>query len=138
VLSQDDRNAIAGHEHAAQVVPCLRRGLPSRVDPLHPSSYGSFAMGAMDKTDPNYKGYRGYNRFMLTIYDPWVLGFTARAIWKVPIPPGIERYRRNLGQRHLDVGPGTGYSSRRPRRRRGRRSPCSIPTRTCSRGAPVG
>jgi SAM-dependent methyltransferase len=79
------------------------------MDPLHPSSYGSFAMGAMDKTDPNYKGYRGYNRFMLTIYDPWVLGFTTRALWKVPVPLGIERYRQNLGQRHLDVGPGTGY-----------------------------
>jgi ubiquinone/menaquinone biosynthesis C-methylase UbiE len=63
----------------------------------------------MDKTDPNYKGYRGYNRFMLTIYDPWVLGFMSRAVWKVPIPPGIEQYRRNIGHRHLDVGPGTGY-----------------------------
>ena len=63
----------------------------------------------MDKTDPNYKGYRGYNRFMLTIYDPWVLGFMTRAVWKVPVAPGIEHYRRNLGHRHLDVGPGTGY-----------------------------
>jgi ubiquinone/menaquinone biosynthesis C-methylase UbiE len=63
----------------------------------------------MDKTDPNYKGYRGYNRFMLTIYDPWVLGFMSRAVWRVPIAPYVERYRRNLGRRHLDVGPGTGY-----------------------------
>jgi SAM-dependent methyltransferase len=63
----------------------------------------------MDKSDPNYKGYRGYNRFLLTIYDPWVLGFMSRAVWRVPIPPGIEHYRRNLGRRHLDVGPGTGY-----------------------------
>jgi SAM-dependent methyltransferase len=63
----------------------------------------------MDKSDPNYKGYRGYNRFLLTIYDPWVLGFMSRAVWRVPIPPGIEHYRRNLGPRHLDVGPGTGY-----------------------------
>src|SRR5262245_33014165 len=63
----------------------------------------------MDKTDPNYKGYRGYNRFLLTIYDPWVLGFMSRAVWRVPIAPYIEQYRRNLGRRHLDVGPGTGY-----------------------------
>ena len=63
----------------------------------------------MDRTDPNYKGYRGYNRFMLTIYDPWVLGVTTRVFWKVPVPSWIEQYRRNLGRRHLDVGPGTGY-----------------------------
>ena len=63
----------------------------------------------MDKSDPNYKGYRGYNRFLLAIYDPWVLGFMSRAVWRVPIPPGIELYRRNLGRRHLDVGPGTGF-----------------------------
>jgi ubiquinone/menaquinone biosynthesis C-methylase UbiE len=63
----------------------------------------------MDKTDPNYKGYRGYNRFLLTIYDPWVLGFMSRAVWRVPIAPYVEQYRRDLGRRHLDVGPGTGY-----------------------------
>jgi SAM-dependent methyltransferase len=63
----------------------------------------------MDKTDPNYKGYRGYNKFLLAIYDPWVLGFMSRAVWRVPTAPYIERYRRNLGRRHLDVGPGTGY-----------------------------
>jgi SAM-dependent methyltransferase len=66
-------------------------------------------MATMDKTDPNYKGYRGYNRFMLAIYDPWVLGVTTRVFWKVPVASGIEFYRRNLGHRHLDVGPGTGY-----------------------------
>ena len=63
----------------------------------------------MDKADPNYKGYRGYNRFLLAIYDPWVIGVTTRIFWKVPVPSGIEQYRRNLGRRHLDVGPGTGY-----------------------------
>jgi SAM-dependent methyltransferase len=66
-------------------------------------------MGAMDKSDPGYKGYRGYNRFLLAIYDPWVLGFMARAVWKVPVSPGVQHYRKNLGHQHLDVGPGTGY-----------------------------
>ena len=82
--------------------------------------------------DPSYKGQRGYNRFLLAIYDPWVLGFMTRAVWKVPVPPGIERYRRLIGRRHLDVGPGNGHSWRRPHRRTGPRSPCSIRTRTCS------
>jgi SAM-dependent methyltransferase len=63
----------------------------------------------MDRNDPSYKGQRGYNRFFLAIYDPWVLGFMARAVWRCPIPPVVERYRRLLGRRHLDVGPGTGY-----------------------------
>jgi len=38
----------------------------------------------MDRNDPSYKGQRGYNRFLLAIYDPWVLGFMTRAVWKGP------------------------------------------------------
>lgn len=63
----------------------------------------------MDKSDPSYKGQSGYNRFMLAIYDPWVLGFMAPVVWKAPIDTGVERYRKHMGRRHLDVGPGTGY-----------------------------
>lgn len=63
----------------------------------------------MDRDDPSYKGQRGYNRFLLAIYDPWVLGFMSRAVWRVPVLSGVERYRRLIGRRHLDVGPGTGY-----------------------------
>jgi ubiquinone/menaquinone biosynthesis C-methylase UbiE len=66
-------------------------------------------VGATDKSDPAYKGQSGYNRFMLAIYDPWVLGFMAPVVWKAPIHPGVERYREHMGRRHLDVGPGTGY-----------------------------
>jgi len=63
----------------------------------------------LNRDDPSYRGQRGYNRFLLAIYDPWVLGFMARAVWKSPIPPVVERYRRLMGRRHLDVGPGTAY-----------------------------
>jgi SAM-dependent methyltransferase len=63
----------------------------------------------MDRNDPSYKGQAGYTPLLLKIYDPWVLGFMARVTWRCPIPPGIERYRRLVGSRHLDVGPGTGY-----------------------------
>jgi ubiquinone/menaquinone biosynthesis C-methylase UbiE len=63
----------------------------------------------MDKSDPSYKGQSGYNRFMLAIYDPWVLSFMAPVVWKAPIQPGVERYREHMGRRHLDVGPGTEY-----------------------------
>jgi ubiquinone/menaquinone biosynthesis C-methylase UbiE len=46
---------------------------------------------------------------MLAIYDPWVLKFMTRVVWHVPVQPAVDRYRRHLGHRHLDVGPGTGY-----------------------------
>jgi hypothetical protein len=92
----------------------------------------------MDRDDPAYAGQAGYTLFLLAIYDPFVLGFMARAVWRSPIPPVVEDYRRHLGRRHLDVGPGTGYSSRRLRRRPGRRSRCSTRTRTSSPAAPAG
>ena len=63
----------------------------------------------MDREDPSYKGQAGYTPFLLAIYDPFVLGFMAPVVWRCPIPPVVERYRRHLGRRHLDVGPGTGY-----------------------------
>jgi SAM-dependent methyltransferase len=63
----------------------------------------------VDRDDPAYKGQAGYNSFMLAIYDPFVLGFMTRAVWQSPMAPFVERYRKLLGRRHLDVGPGTGY-----------------------------
>ena len=63
----------------------------------------------MDKTDPAYKGQSGYNPAMLAVYDLWVLGFMSRAVLHVPVPRFVELYRANVGHRHLDVGPGTGY-----------------------------
>jgi ubiquinone/menaquinone biosynthesis C-methylase UbiE len=63
----------------------------------------------VDRSDPSYKGQAGYNRFMLAIYDPFVLGFMTRRVWKIATSDVVERYRRQMGRRHLDVGPGTGY-----------------------------
>jgi SAM-dependent methyltransferase len=66
-------------------------------------------LAGMDKSDPSYKGQSGYNALMLAIYDAWVLKFMTKAVWKVPVAPGIASYRQHMGHRHLDVGPGTGY-----------------------------
>lgn len=63
----------------------------------------------MDRSDPSYKGQSGYNAAMLAIYDVWVLRFMTKAVWRVPVAPCVDRYRRHIGHRHLDVGPGTGY-----------------------------
>jgi SAM-dependent methyltransferase len=61
----------------------------------------------VDADDPAYRGQAGYTPWLLAIYDPWVLGFMARVVWRCPTPPVIDRYRRHLGHRHLDIG--TGY-----------------------------
>ncbi|MEX0790637.1 MAG: class I SAM-dependent methyltransferase [Actinomycetota bacterium] len=63
----------------------------------------------MKPDDPAYRGQADYTPGFLRIYDPFVLGFMARVVWRWPTPPLVESYRRHLGRRHLDVGPGTGY-----------------------------
>ena len=62
----------------------------------------------MDRSDSSYKGQSGYNPALLAIYDG-LLKFVAPAVWKSPLAASVALYRQNLGPRHLDVGPGTGY-----------------------------
>jgi SAM-dependent methyltransferase len=63
----------------------------------------------MDRNDPAYLGQRDYTRLLLNLYDPLVLGPVARFVWRSPTAVLVERYRRHIRPRHLDVGPGTGY-----------------------------
>lgn len=63
----------------------------------------------MDSTDPAYAGQKDYTPALLANYDRFVIGFMAPRVWKCPASPVVERYRRYMGHRHLDVGPGTGY-----------------------------
>lgn len=63
----------------------------------------------MDRDDPAYKGQRDYTRLVLNAYDPLVLGPIARFVWRCPTTRLVERYRQHIRDRHLDVGPGTGY-----------------------------
>ena len=63
----------------------------------------------MDRDDPAYKGQREYTRVVLNAYDPLVLGPIARFVWRCPTSGLLERYREHIRDRHLDVGPGTGY-----------------------------
>ena len=63
----------------------------------------------MDRDDPAYGGQSEYTPFFLKIYDPVVLGLFTRVVWRCPASVLVERYRRHLRPRHLDVGPGTGY-----------------------------
>lgn len=63
----------------------------------------------MDRDDPAYRGQADYTPLLLNLYDPIVLGVVAGLVWRVPPEPLLENYRRNIRDRHLDVGPGTGY-----------------------------
>jgi SAM-dependent methyltransferase len=62
-----------------------------------------------DPKEPGYKGFKDYTPRFLRWYDPWVVGFMAPRVWKSGSDPGIGVYRKHMGHRHLDVGPGTGY-----------------------------
>ena len=63
----------------------------------------------MDRDDPAYWGQRDYTRPLLTLYDPVVLGAFASVVWRCPTSRLIAGYREHIRDRHLDVGPGTGY-----------------------------
>jgi SAM-dependent methyltransferase len=63
----------------------------------------------MERDDPAYGGQSEYTPFFLRIYDPVILGLFTRFVWRCPTPILVERYRRSIRPRHLDVGPGTGY-----------------------------
>ena len=63
----------------------------------------------MDPSDAAYAGQEVYSRAFLRIYDPVILGFYGNVVWRCPTSRLVEQYRQRVGQRHLDVGPGTGY-----------------------------
>ena len=63
----------------------------------------------MERDDPAYPGQREYTPLFLKMYDPLILGFFTPVVWRCPTTRLVDGYRRHLGHRHLDVGPGTGY-----------------------------
>jgi len=63
----------------------------------------------MDRDDPAWRGQRDYTPSVLRLYDPFVLGFAARFVWRCPTSRLVDGYREHIRDRHLDVGPGTGY-----------------------------
>ncbi len=50
----------------------------------------------MEPDDPAYKGQSEYTPFFLMIYDPVILGFFTRVVWRCPTTLLVERYRRLL------------------------------------------
>jgi hypothetical protein len=50
-----------------------------------------------------------YQGPMLAVYDWIVLGMVSRWIWRCPRRKMLAHYNRQVGGRHLDIGPGTGW-----------------------------
>jgi hypothetical protein len=50
-----------------------------------------------------------YNKNVLSIYDPFVLGFSSTWAWRSPSRHTVAFYNRHVTGRHLDVGVGTGF-----------------------------
>ncbi len=50
-----------------------------------------------------------YSKNVLSIYDPFVLGFSSRFAWGSPARQTVDFYNAHVSGRHLDVGVGTGY-----------------------------
>lgn len=65
-------------------------------------------------------GFKYYTPKLLSVYDAFVLGFTNSLIWRCRSEHIVALYDRNISNRHLDVGPGTGYFLDR----------CRFPSRT--------
>lgn len=63
----------------------------------------------MDRDDPAYRGQSDYSKSLLRVYDRAVLGFAARLVWRCPTARLLDGYREHVRDRHLDVGPGTGF-----------------------------
>src|SRR5215471_4947550 len=55
------------------------------------------------------RGQRIYTPFVLHAYDLLVLRVSNRFAWRCPSATMLEQYDRHLGQRHLDLGVGTGW-----------------------------
>ncbi|MDJ0923275.1 MAG: methyltransferase domain-containing protein [Acidimicrobiia bacterium] len=63
----------------------------------------------MDPDDPAYRGQADYTPTLLRLYDPIILGPITRYVWRCRADRLTELYRQHVRDRHLDVGPGTGY-----------------------------
>src|SRR5579859_6163879 len=50
-----------------------------------------------------------YSPIVLSLYDLVVVHLSCRHVWRCPSSQLRALYGRNLGPRHLDVGPGSGY-----------------------------
>lgn len=60
------------------------------------------------RLDPR-PGAAVYNKGVLSLYDPVVLGFSNTCLWRCPTRELLRVYDAHVSDRHLDVGVGSGY-----------------------------
>lgn len=58
---------------------------------------------------PAYAGQATYSAAFLRIYDPFVVRFSGRFVYRCPSGRIRRLYDRHAGARHVDLGPGSGY-----------------------------
>ncbi|MGB0894069.1 MAG: class I SAM-dependent methyltransferase [Parashewanella sp.] len=56
-----------------------------------------------------HAGQAIYNKFILSIYDLWVLGISNRFFWRCPTRHIRRLFKLHTSTNHLDVGVGTGF-----------------------------
>lgn len=56
-----------------------------------------------------HAGAAVYSKPVLRIYDLFVVHFSAARAWRCDCNSMLSQYDDNIGRRHLDVGPGTGW-----------------------------
>jgi len=54
-------------------------------------------------------GIAVYSRWLLNIYDAFVLGYNNRYVWRCPTSLALSLYEKHTSRNHLDVGVGSGY-----------------------------
>ncbi len=64
---------------------------------------------ALTPDNPAWAGQASYTPAMLKLYDFGVIGLSNRFIWRCPSKRMLSLYDRHVSQRHLEVGPGSGY-----------------------------
>ena len=64
----------------------------------------------MPEVDAGVKaGISLYSKFLLSIYDWYLLGYCCRFLWKCPARNMLALYDEHVSGNHLDIGVGTGY-----------------------------
>lgn len=62
----------------------------------------------LDRANPAYAGQAIYSRSFLGIYDFVAYGINCPLLWRCPKSRFVGLYDGNVGDRHLDIGVGTG------------------------------
>ncbi|MCZ4520379.1 class I SAM-dependent methyltransferase [Rhodococcus ruber] len=55
-------------------------------------------------------GAAPYTKLVLRLYDLWVIRLSNNYGWRCNRDYFVDLYRRNIGHRHLEVGPGSGWA----------------------------